>query len=275
MATLLGAVILILIGVIIVSLRQIWIMQFPWGDNRIKDVTQLNIPLFEGAQEITQRLENLGFEPLGVAKVWLFWRHNHPAFVWYYVNDSKTIYAEISEHKSRTDNALVGLFSWFPDDALVENFYPIGENISTLNYYSHFVKEDLEGGYAYHQEIIQRWSNIHGAPILIQNMAHLTSYETVDRKLHRQRRYRRLTIYLMLFIALSLVSIFILMRTLDTESSVGVGTDIYQMAYGLATHTTFMLVCFGVMAVLVYRLQHPSGALDARRKHKKTNDQLL
>jgi hypothetical protein len=262
-----GGVILFLIYMIGNFIKQFWSMNFPWGQNKIEDVTALNIPLFSDSDEIIRRLEHLGFEPFSISKVWFFWTPNKPAFVWHFVDRSKTTYVEIFEYKSKNHNAMIGFFSWYPDHALVETFFPIGENIDEPHYSAHFVKEDLEGGYVHHQQAMQRFSTTHGAPIVFQNYDQLPEYDVIDQQRYRRRRYRRLTIHVLSFIAVSLVSIGVMISAIIADTTTA-GANVNETIAGLFIHATLLLLCFAVMGILFYFLSNPPGALDAGNKRK-------
>lgn len=257
MAIFLGAIIVVLVLVVLFCVFQLCIMNFPWGRNILRDVTSGPLPLFNAKEEDIQRLAKLGFQGLGRLEIKLFWRRQYNV-CWYYVDADATTCANVSSYKSEQSTLIIGFVSWFPDNALIETLYPIGERILEPNYISQFVKSDLEAGYRQHQQRIQEWSEQHGTPIVIHDVKQLIPLDQVEIKLHRRRRYRRLSSILIGLMGFSLMGIVVLISVLNTQTN-----DIMGYFEELLLALGALVICFAGLGFLTRQVSHPPNALDA------------
>jgi hypothetical protein len=200
---LMGVYGLILTGFALRSLWGIIPIYVQWAENEVHDVTHLNLPLPDGSTSIVNSLEFLGFRPLGIQRVRLFYM---PQFFnsWTFLHESGETYVELVEFKQGQHQVLTGFLTWFPDEAYLETMYPVGENISEDSYSSHFASRTVENAYEYHRSQIENWRSTHGKPAIIKSLDDIAAWEKVLNRRYRIRKYRRITIAALLQFAVLL-----------------------------------------------------------------------
>ncbi len=166
----------------------IW-MFFPFKPWRITDVTHLDIPLPEDIATNQFEVEMLDFLPAGMFEVRLTPLAKTGQYTRLYTAENYEAYAEVTQISAMN---LVGFFTLFPDNALIMTTYPYGENIQTPMFHQRYAANSLDAAYYHHMKQVERWRELHGNPILLQNADEIHAAEGVYRQHHRRRHFRRL-----------------------------------------------------------------------------------
>lgn len=225
------------------------------GSHAIRDVSE-PLPLDNADPAEIRLLARLGFSGLGILEYRFFWRPNIPAPLWYYVDSERTTCAEVSSHPFDQTRVLVKLFSWFPDNALVETYHDYGETIDEADYSVRFARHDLERAYRSHRQRLESFTTQHGSPVIFSTVTQLIPYSDIDIQRYRRRRMRRTSrVALMLMILSVLVLGVVGISALFEQVQPGL-TGLLILAVGLP-------VCFIMMVLVLFRFRYPAGALDA------------
>lgn len=152
------------------------------------DVTDTDFFIPAPVQVAARELEELGFQRVTVIEVHLP-EHQAVSNVWYYINLEKDVSVELIEYG---DKAAVQFTTWYDDDSVVETSYPIGENIDTNNFRSHFSKTGISDAYHLHREQMHKFAmKKFSIPIPINSLDKYTECEAKYQIKHKPIKFRR------------------------------------------------------------------------------------
>jgi hypothetical protein len=121
---------------------------------QVVDVTSSEISMPEPVQYTVRMLDELGFQQFAITETHLP-TLDTVGITWLLINAEKDVSAEVVEYK---DRAAVQFTTWYNDDSLVETSYPIGENINTKTFRSHFTREGIAEAYLLHKDQMQQFT---------------------------------------------------------------------------------------------------------------------
>jgi hypothetical protein len=153
---------------------------------RSKDVSDQEYPIPPELSHAIGVLTKLKFKPLGGVQVPI--PGGRIAGSRIFLSAKKTVFAEL------TDSNIVLFISVFPDDAVVETGFPVGERITTRDFRSHTITSGLEQAHQHHLGQIEAFGKTHGAPRKIKTMEEYLEWEAMYRRRHVGRKMRRHTV---------------------------------------------------------------------------------
>jgi hypothetical protein len=157
------------------------------GRRRAEDVSAREAPVPPELKHHISVLEGLGFERLGEVEVKI--PGARAAGSRLFLSADRRTFAEL------TDAQIVLFVSVFPDDAVVETGFPVGENINARNFRSHTVTAGLEQAHRHHAAQIGAFAGEHGAPRPVGTMQDYLEWDAMYRRRHVGRKMRRHTLF--------------------------------------------------------------------------------
>ncbi len=109
------------------------------GKRRSEDISDPALPVAPELKYSIDALTKLGFSRLGEVQVKIPGGRTAGSRI--FISKNKKVFAELTEGR------IVLFASVFPDDAVVETGFPVGENIHSADFRSHTVTTDMEQAY--------------------------------------------------------------------------------------------------------------------------------
>ena len=154
---------------------------------RTVDISDQLSPLQPEWKPAVDTLSTLGFSRLGEVQVKI--PGGQTAKSRMFISADKKVFAELTE----TESNIVVFTSVFPDDAVVETGFPVGENIETAGFRSHTITTDLEKACLHQVQQVEAFGKVHGVPRKINNMQEYLVWDAMYRKRYVSRKMRRHT----------------------------------------------------------------------------------
>ena len=176
-------------------------------------------------------------------------------YEWIYGSPMTFIYAEVVTFQPEFA-ILVQFATYFPDDALIVTRYPLGENIDTPMFHSHYAEKDVAYAWAYHVDLVNRAKATHGEPLAVLKFDQALEYEKIYNERYSLRDQRRL------FRGQLAAAVFVLIGGSGMISLLGsyvVARDQFFLVF------IYMLIVSVVGTVGITQAQkrlQPSGAVD-------------
>lgn len=162
------------------------LISFGAGKRRSEDISAQELPVPPELKYAIETLAKLGFSRLGEVQVKI--PGGRTAGSRLFMSKNKKVFAELTESR------IVLFNSVFPDDAVVETGFPVGENFNSRNFQSHTITTDIEQAYKHQLKLIEAFQKTHGTPRKIQTMQAYLDWEAMYRKKHVGRKMRRHTV---------------------------------------------------------------------------------
>jgi hypothetical protein len=162
-------------------------ISFGAGKRRATDVSDPEAPLPPELKSHVSILSELGFSRLGEVKVALPGGQAVKSRI--FLSEDGTVFAELAE----TQRGLVVFTTVFPDEAVMETGFPVGENIATRNFRSHTITKDLGRAYRHQLEQAEAFGKTHGAPRKVASMRDYLDWDAMYRRRYVKRKMRRHT----------------------------------------------------------------------------------
>jgi uncharacterized protein with PQ loop repeat len=187
--TLLFSVLIILVSLWILFSVSLVILQIS-SDGKpewVRDVSNQVIPIPVHHKDTDKRLQALGLEKLGVMEVKM--RYLNVGYAWAY----RSLHGEFCVWVVYETIApvVIRAMSCYADNAVLITGFPVGEQITTKNFISGFVKTDIATAIDYHQYQIEQWEATQGRPLLTYTLEDANRYDEVFRIHHRRTDYQR------------------------------------------------------------------------------------
>jgi hypothetical protein len=161
-------------------------ISFGAGKRRSEDVSARELPVPPESKYAIDALSKMGFSRLGEVQVKIPGGRTAGSRI--FVSKNKKVFAELTESR------IVLFNSVFPDDAVMETGFPVGENFNSKNFRSHTVTADIGQAYKHQLAQVEAFQKAHGTPRKIQTMKAYLDWETMYRKKHVGRKMRRHTL---------------------------------------------------------------------------------
>jgi hypothetical protein len=226
---------------------------YSWIPPKVKEVSSIDHPLPIKLYDNAQLLVKLGFQPVGVSHTKLFL--SGEGNTWHYIDSTGEIVAELGLYRD-----MVAFTTWFHDNALIQTYNPIGENIQTHNFHTRFTTHSVETAYHYHTEQVEIWRWLHNKPVKFTSVIDTLPYEAVYRSLYRIRHMRRLTITML---AITLIWLGMAISTFATSYMYLIGFAFNRVLVAAIVMGVFVIGGFWVLDVLNKSLVTPPNALDS------------
>jgi hypothetical protein len=161
------------------------LISFGAGKRRSEDISAQELPVPPELKHAVDSLAKLGFSRLGEVQVKIPGGQSAGSRI--FISKDKRVFAELTEGR------IVLFTTVFPDDAVVETGFPVGENFRTKNFQSRTITTDLEQAYNHQLGQIKGFRKPHGIPRKIATMPDYLAWDVMYRQRHVARKMRRHT----------------------------------------------------------------------------------
>jgi hypothetical protein len=135
-------------------------------------------------------LHQLDFHLLGMLQIKMP-RDKRLKYEWIYGAPVPFVYAEVVTFHPNF-SSFVQFSTRFPDDALIVTRYPMGENIDTPFFHSHYADQRVDYAWAYHVDLVNREKAMHGEPLSVNRFDDALEHDKLYARLYALRDQSRL-----------------------------------------------------------------------------------
>lgn len=187
------------------------------NSRRVSNITSKNVPIPADKQYMWKGLRELGFSRLCETYEETGFGTSH-VNRYFYLPPYKTT-AVINDQVS-----ILGFFSFFWDDTVLQTTFPFGENIDALNFRSRFTDESIEAAFQLHIKELEDFENRHGSPALVENIGQILHWLRVyDQKhsakvIQKEIRFFLIETFALGLLLLLMASYFVLRDVLSEQA---------------------------------------------------------